>query len=352
MTSSSPAHEPSEPSLEAVVHQAVGAGLSPEVVEVLPLLAEDLRAIDARLTETLHSTYPFLTDAATYACRMGGKRVRPLLMAAAHRALGATSTAPIHSLAAAFQLIHTATLAHDDVIDHAELRRGRPSLPRAFGLPAAIVAGDFLFVRAFELAAEYPRAIILRCGESCADLAEGEVLQENSRFDLTSGLEHYFRVIERKTAAIVAAALASVSEIAGEPPATTEALNEYGRSLGIAFQLRDDVLDVYGDPDILGKPLYSDFREGNPTLVSLSAYAELTGAARAEFERLFALRRKRPRDLLRLRELADSTGAPARANAEAERWAARAIHAIEPLPPGPWHVLLDHLARGAVQRRF
>jgi octaprenyl-diphosphate synthase len=341
-----------EPSLESVVTQAVGAGLTDEVTEVLPLLAEDLQAIDARLHETLHSTYPFLTDAATYACRMGGKRVRPLLMAAAHRALGATSTTPIHALAAAFQLIHTATLAHDDVIDHAELRRGRPSLPRAFGLPAAIVAGDFLFVRAFELAAEYPRSIILRCGESCADLAEGEVLQENSRFDITSGLEHYYRVVERKTAAIVAAALASVSEIAGEPPATTEALHEYGRSLGIAFQLRDDFLDVYGDPDILGKPLYSDFREGNPTLISLLAWSELTGEPRKEFESLFALRRKRPRDLLRLRELADTTAAPQRASEEAERWASRAIHAIEPLPAGPWHVLLDHLARGAVQRRF
>ncbi|EQD57502.1 Polyprenyl synthetase, partial [mine drainage metagenome] len=148
-----------------------------------------------------------MTEAARYACSTGGKRVRPLVMAAAHRALGAETTQPIHSLAAAFQLIHTATLVHDDVIDHAETRRGRPSMPRAYGVPLAIVSGDYLFVRAFELAAEYPRSIIMRCGEACADLVEGEVLQEASRFDLSSGRAHYFRVIDRKTAAIIVAAL-------------------------------------------------------------------------------------------------------------------------------------------------
>ncbi len=135
-------------------------------------------------------------------------------MAAAARALGRrVDPRPIVSLAAAFQLIHTATLVHDDVIDHADTRRGRPSMPRAFGIPLAIVTGDYLFVRAFELAAEYPRSIILRCGESCADLVEGEVLQEASRFDLSVGREHYFRVVERKTSAIISAALASVAEI-------------------------------------------------------------------------------------------------------------------------------------------
>ena len=343
---------PPEPSLEALVGQTVGAGLDEEIAVVLPLLANDLRAIDARLLEMLRSTYPQLTEAAIYACRMGGKRVRPLLMAAADRALGAASSARMQALAAAFQLIHPATLVHDDVIDHAELRRGRASLPRAFGLPAAIVTGDFLFVRAFELAGEYPRSIILRCGESCADLAEGEVLQENSRFDLTTGREHYFRVIERKTAAIVAAALASVAEIEGAAAEIVAAFHDYGRSLGIAFQLRDDLRDVSGDPALLGQPLYSDFREGNPTLLSLDAHAELTGAARAEFERLFALHRKQPRDLLRLRELLDGTGAPQRAWEEANRWAERAVGALEPLAPGPHRVLLMHLARGAVSRRF
>ncbi|MCI4334629.1 MAG: polyprenyl synthetase family protein [Thermoplasmata archaeon] len=338
--------------LEALVGRSIGAELPSELEELLPPLMQDLREIDARLEQVLQATYPQLTQAARYACQGGGKRIRPLLMAVALRALGADSTRSVHSLAAAFQLIHTATLVHDDVIDHAELRRGRASVPRAFGLPVAIVTGDYLFVRAFELAAEYPRGIILRCGEACADLAEGEVLESGARFDLTTGRAHYFRVVERKTAAIVSAALASVAEIGGGGPPAVDAYAEYGRSVGIAFQLRDDVLDLYGDPDLLGKPLFSDLREGNPTLVALEAHAALSGPEKGEFERLFAIRRKQSGDLLRLKELTERAGAPERVGEEARRWAERAVHALTPIPPGPYRSLLEHLARAAVARRF
>jgi octaprenyl-diphosphate synthase len=347
-----PSAEPAELPLDLLVSQTIGEDLTARLSELLPLLVRDLADIDRRIQDVLGATYPRLTDAAKYACSAGGKRVRPVLMAALHRALGATDTGPIQSLAAAFQLIHTATLVHDDVIDHAEMRRGRPSLPQAFGLPLAIVSGDYLFVRAFELASEYPRSIIMRCGEACADLVEGEVLQESGRFDLTAGREHYFRVVERKTAAIVAAALGSVAEIQGAPTQVQDAASGYGRSLGIAFQIRDDLLDVYGDSDILGKPLYGDFREGNPTLLSLETYETLDGARRAEFERLFGLRRKSPGDLLRLRALVDASGASGRVADTARQWAERASRSLEALPPSPFRILLEHMAWGAAERRF
>ncbi len=341
-----------EPSLEALVTQTLGPQTALELSELLPTLVRDVADIDWRLEQVLASTYARLTEAARYACSTGGKRVRPLLMAAAHRALGAESTQPIHSLAAAFQLIHTATLVHDDVIDHAETRRGRPSVPRAYGGPLAIVSGDYLFVRAFELAAEYPKSIILRCGEACADLVEGEVLQEASRFDLSTGREHYFRVVERKTAAIIAAALASVAEIADVGLPRLTALETYGRALGIAFQIRDDLLDVYGDPDLLGKPLFTDLREGNPTLVSLEAFARLGPRDQAEFESLFQLRRKRTKHLLRLKELTDLAGAQGAVAQEASAWTERAVRSLASLPPGPYRDLLERLAWGAAQRRF
>jgi octaprenyl-diphosphate synthase len=341
-----------DPSLEALVTQTLGEVAAGRLAELAPVLVRDLADIDWRVAEVLGSTYAQLTEAARYACSTGGKRIRPLLMASAFRALGRESTQPIHSLAAAFQLIHTATLVHDDVIDHAETRRGRPSMPRAFGVPLAIVSGDYLFVRAFELAAEYPRSIIMRCGESCADLVEGEVLQEASRFDLSTGRAHYFRVIERKTAAIIAAALASIAEIGGADPPRVDALQGYGRALGMAFQIRDDLLDVYGDPDLLGKPLYGDLREGNPTLLSLEAYARLDPRHQAEFERLFQLRHKRAKHLLRLRELTHLTDAPQVVAREAADWADRGIRCLEPLPAGPYRSLLEQLARGAAERRF
>jgi octaprenyl-diphosphate synthase len=352
VTSSAPASDSMEPSLEALVTETFGAAALPQVTDLLPVLVRDLSDIDWRLSQVLGSTYAQLTEAARYACSTGGKRVRPLLMAVADRALGAESTRPIHSLAAAFQLIHTATLVHDDVIDHAETRRGRPSMPRAFGIPLAIVSGDYLFVRAFELAAEYPPSIILKCGEACADLVEGEVLQESSRFDLSTGREHYFRIVERKTAAIIAAALSSVAEISEAPPPRTDALTSYGRALGIAFQIRDDLLDVYGDPDLLGKPLYTDLREGNPTLVSLETFKGLDPKRQAEFEVLFQLRHKKTKHLLRLRELTDLTDAGPVVASEAAQWADRAIRALEPIPAGPYRRLLELLARGAADRRY
>jgi octaprenyl-diphosphate synthase len=346
------APEPTEPPLEVLIGQTLGHEASQELIDLVPALADDLHQIDLRIDEVLRAQYPQLTDSARYACRAGGKRVRPLLMAVMFRALGKDSTDAVRSLAAAFQLIHTASLVHDDVIDHAEMRRGRPSMPRAFGLPTAIVTGDYLFVRAFELAAEYPRSIILRCGESCADLVEGEVLEDTARFDLTTGTEHYYRVVERKTAAIVAAGLASVAEIAGAPPSVVDGCTAFGKALGIAFQIQDDLLDVFGDPDLLGKPLYSDLREGNPTIVALEAYAGLDGARRAEFGRLFALHRKAPGDLLRLKALIEESGAPAKVAREAERWAGLGVRALDVLSPTPYRSLLSAIARGAAVRRF
>jgi len=347
-----PAPDTLESSLESLVSRTLGQEGTAEVESLLPGLVRDLEAVDWRLQEVLGSSFTRLSEAARYACSAGGKRVRPLLMAAAGRALGADSCGPIVSLAASFQLIHTATLVHDDVIDHSETRRGRPSLPRAFGVPLAIVSGDYLFVRAFELAAEYPKSIILRCGEACADLVEGEVLQESSKFDLSTGREHYLRVVERKTAAIIAAALASVAEIFEAPAPCVDALSAYGHRLGVAFQIRDDLLDVVGDPDLLGKPLFNDYREGNPTLLSLEAYQRLDPRRQAEFEHLFQLRRKRTKHLLRLRELSEAVGAPAVVAREAEAWAGKAVAALEPLPRGPYRRLLERLARGAAERTF
>jgi octaprenyl-diphosphate synthase len=352
VTTPPPAGDSLEPSIESLVAQTLGAEASRELAELSPTLVSDLADVDWQLNQVLGSRYSQLTEAARYACSMGGKRVRPLLMAVAFRALGAQSAQPIASLAAAFQLIHTATLVHDDVIDHADTRRGRPSMPRAYGIPLSIVSGDYLFVRAFELAAEYPKSIILRCGEACADLVEGEVLQDAARFDLSTGREHYFRVVERKTAAIISAALASCAEIWEASPPRIDALASYGRALGIAFQIRDDLLDVFGDPDILGKPLFGDFREGNPTLVALETYGRLEGRRQGEFEELFLLRRKRTKHLLRLRELAELAGTPAAVAAEAQGWADRAAGALEPVPSGPYRHLLERLAQGAAVRRY
>ncbi len=337
--------------LRGLVGSVLGEA-DPSVHEVLPNLAEDVAAVEEQIKASLPASYPFLAEAATYATDSGGKRVRPLLMAATFRALGARDTRLVQPLAAAFQLIHTATLVHDDVIDRADLRRGKPSVPRAFGVPAAIVAGDYLFVRAFQLAARYSTEIILRCGEACAELAQGEMMQENSRYDLTLGRDRYVRIMMMKTASIVAAGVASCGMVAKASKEIVDGLEEYGRAVGVAFQIQDDLLDIYGDPDITGKPLFSDWREGLPTLLTLDAYAALEGKERSQFERLFLTRRKRTADLMRLKDLTDRTDAHAKSMHDAEMCVKRALAAIELIEPGPYRSLLERVARGVVTRRF
>jgi octaprenyl-diphosphate synthase len=341
-----------EAALELWVGRAVGERDLGPFLELLPVLSRDLSEIEERLRTSLPISYPFLYESASYATESGGKRVRPLLMSAGFRALGYRTTRAIQPLAAAIQLIHTASLVHDDVIDHAQMRRGKPAVTRAFGVPAAIVTGDYLFVRAFQLAAEYSAEIIRRCGEACAELAQGEIMQENSRFDLTVGRERYLRIMTYKTASIVAAGMASVAMVAEAPLPVVQGLEEYGRCVGVAFQIQDDLLDVYGDPDMLGKVRFTDFREGLPTLVALDTHTVLVGRERAEFERLFSRRHKKPADLIRLKELADAAGARDRGLEEARRWGERAVAAVRILPAGPYRDLLERMALGAVTRRY
>ena len=338
-------------SLEAMVRQVIGHQDGSRFVEILPQLSDDLNEVDAVIQEALRSTYPFLTEAANYATASGGKRLRPLVILVVYRGLTSDATKPVHPLAAAFQLIHTASLVHDDLIDHAPLRRGKPSVHEAFGLPTAIVAGDYLFVRAFQLAGRYSPEVIQRCGDASADLALGEVMQENSRFDLSIDRERYLRIVTLKTANAIAAGAEAAAMVARAEPRVIRSLGEYGQALGIAFQLKDDALDMYGESDVTGKPLLSDLREGLPTLPSILAYQRLSDREREEFERLFTLRHKRQAHLLRLKELCDTAGVREPVEREAEKWVTTAIEALHAIPPSPFRDLLEAVASGSIQRK-
>ncbi|MCL4324661.1 MAG: polyprenyl synthetase family protein [Candidatus Thermoplasmatota archaeon] len=330
----------------------MGKGGIEQFTSIVEPLSSDLREVGDRIAEVLPSAYSFLTEAANYATASGGKYLRPLVILTTYRALGFQSTTKVQSLAASFQLIHTASLVHDDVIDHAALRRGRPSIHKAFGEPVAIVTGDYLFVRAFQLAADYGSAVIKKCGEASADLALGEVMQENSRFDMTVNKERYLRIIAHKTANAIAAGAESAAMVAGVDEEIVHSLADYGRSMGIAFQIKDDILDVFGDPEVTGKPLLADFREGLPTLPSILAYDLLPAKEKEEFEELFIVRNKRQAHLLRLRELCDAAGVRELVEDEAERWSQAAVSALQHIRPGPYRDLLEKIAEGAVRRRF
>jgi octaprenyl-diphosphate synthase len=229
-------------------------------------IAADMEAINAVIRQQLHSDVPLVNQIAEYIIGAGGKRIRPvlvLLMANAYTYGGSHH----HTLAAVIEFIHTATLLHDDVVDESSLRRGRQTANALFGNAASVLVGDFVYSRAFQMMVSVGN---MRVMEILADatnvIAEGEVLQLLNMHDPDVTEASYLQVIRSKTAKLFEAAAQLGALIAGAPEAEIEAAAEYGRSLGTAFQLIDDVLDYSGNATDIGKNVGDDLREGKPTL--------------------------------------------------------------------------------------
>lgn len=231
-------------------------------------LAPELKLLDARLKATLASDVTLVRSIADYIVSAGGKRLRPLLVFLSAQALGADSTAPeVVDLAVTVELIHTATLLHDDVVDESDLRRGRATANAEFGNAASVLVGDFLYSRAFQIMVGTGRMRVLELlAEATNRIAEGEVMQLMSLGNLDLTEDDYMQVIEAKTAKLFEAAGALGAIAAGADATTERALSEYARRLGVAFQIADDVLDYRGDATSLGKCLGDDLAEGKLTL--------------------------------------------------------------------------------------
>ncbi|CAL62904.1 Octaprenyl-diphosphate synthase (Octaprenyl pyrophosphate synthetase) (OPP synthetase) [Herminiimonas arsenicoxydans] len=229
-------------------------------------IAADMSAVDAVIRQKLHSEVALVNQIADYIISAGGKRIRPVLVLLMANALGYRGTHQ-YDLAAVVEFIHTATLLHDDVVDESELRRGRKTANALFGNAASVLVGDFLHSRAFQMMVTVGN---IRAMQILADatnvIAEGEVLQLLNMHDPDISEERYTQVIRSKTAKLFEAAAQLGALIAGASEDEIEAAAEYGRSLGTAFQLIDDVLDYSGHAEDIGKNVGDDLREGKATL--------------------------------------------------------------------------------------
>lgn len=234
--------------------------------ELYPAIADDLASVDRVIRVRLQSEVALVNTVATYIIEAGGKRLRPVLLLLFARALGYQGDK--HALlAAVIEFIHTATLLHDDVVDESELRRGRKTANAAFGNAASVLVGDFLYSRAFQMMVDAGRMRVMQVlADATNTIAEGEVLQLMNVHDPEVDEARYMQVIRYKTAKLFEAA-AQLGAILGEaPPEVEAAAAEYGRRLGTAFQLIDDVLDYSGVAAETGKNVGDDLREGKPTL--------------------------------------------------------------------------------------
>lgn len=291
-----------------------------------------LAEVEALLRRVLDADEPLMNEMARKMVGGGGKRMRPRVLVLSYAACGAPRPVPaLVEAAAGMELIHTATLVHDDIIDRGELRRGQPATHREYGLERAIVAGDFLFIKGFELSARQDEHVVAITARACTRLAEGELLEiaAMGRGDLS--LDSYLRVIECKTAAPLEACGRIGAHLAGRDE-WQGALGGYGRHLGLAFQITDDLLDLRGDPKVTGKPRGTDLRTGAPNAPVLLARSN---GARGRLEALLGKRVKTEADIEAAIEAVLASGAMAEAEKLALEHGARAVEALAPLPEGP-----------------
>jgi octaprenyl-diphosphate synthase len=328
----------------------VGADQKPTLDPLSRLLKTDLDRVNGLIVDRMQSPVALIPQLAGHIVAGGGKRLRPMLTLGAARLCGYRGERHI-SLAAAVEFIHTATLLHDDVVDASGLRRGRDTANAVWGNKPAVLVGDFLFSRAFELMVDDGSLRILEIlSRASSVIAEGEVLQLMTANDTQTTIDAYLAVIEAKTAELFAAASRIGAVIAERPPREEEALDRFGRNLGIAFQMADDVLDFSARQSDLGKTIGDDFRDGKITLPVLVAFARGDARERKFWRRTLEDMDQRPDDLNRAIGLIESRGGLSETLARARDYAGAAIEALSTFSDGEARQALTEAAIFVTER--
>jgi octaprenyl-diphosphate synthase len=308
-----------------------------------------MRAVDAVIARRLDSGVPLVGTVSRYIIQAGGKRLRPALLLLMAGALGYRGEQRFN-LAAVVEFIHTATLLHDDVVDDSTLRRGRATANQAFGNPASVLVGDFLYSRAFQMMVDARSMRIMEIlAEATNVIAEGEVLQLMNMHDASLDEAGYLRVIRSKTAKLFEASTRLAAVLAGSPPDIEEACAHYGQALGTAFQVIDDVLDYDGTADEMGKNLGDDLREGKATLPLIAAMQRGT-PEEADTIRT-AIEQGSVSALDAIVSIVRSTGSLEVARQAAAAEARRAMEALNALPRNAYADALHQLAASLLERR-
>ena len=270
------------------------------------LVRPHVEKVEAAILEQARAFDPAVEGYVSYVAGSSGKRIRPALVA-----LAAGATGGVHDdhlrLGMVLELIHMATLVHDDIMDGAELRRSAPTASARWGNSLAVLLGDALFSHALDLSTEFPNALTRKIARAANDVCTGEIIQTQRRYDLNLGKETYFKIIRMKTAALFAVAGELAAALNGCSEDVQARLHGYGDKLGTAYQIYDDVLDLVGDEEAVGKTLGTDLEKGKLTLPILNLLESATEAQRAKLNRL--LISQQPIEVSVLAGIADYQGA-------------------------------------------
>ncbi|KGH31971.1 octaprenyl diphosphate synthase [Comamonas testosteroni] len=308
-----------------------------------------MREVDIVIAQRLTTSVPLIAQISQYIIAAGGKRLRPALLLLIAGALGHQAKSK-YILAAVVELIHTATLLHDDVVDESTLRRGRATANETFGNPASVLVGDFLHTRSFQMMVEVGSMRVLQILSDATNvIAEGEVQQLINTHDASLNEAGYLHVIRSKTAQLFEASAQLAAVLADATPEVEQACAAYGQALGTAFQIIDDVLDYTGNAQEMGKNLGDDLREGKCTLPLIAAM-QRGNAEQAAIVRN-AIEQGSTDQLDAVVEIVRSTGALDVARAAAHAEALRAIDALASLPSNAYTASLLQLASQLLERR-
>lgn len=337
--------------MTATLHR-IGTDRQPSLDSIINLVAAEMNHVNAVILERMQSQIPLIPELAGHLIAGGGKRMRPMLTLATARLLD-YSGARHHKLAAAVEFIHTATLLHDDVVDGSDLRRGRRTANIIWGNPASVLVGDFLFSRSFELMVEDGSLKVLKIlSNASAVIAEGEVNQLTAQRQVNTGEDKYLDIIGAKTAALFAAACRISAVVAERDETTEEALDSYGRNLGIAFQLVDDAIDYASDAETMGKGVGDDFRDGKVTLPVILAHARGSAEDRAFWQAAMEGRRVSDEDLAYAKALLTQTRAIDDTLMRARHYGQRAIDALGPFASSATKSALIEAVEFAIARAY
>ena len=324
----------------------------PSLAPILSLTATAMNSVNAIILDRMQSEIPLIPALAGHLIAGGGKRMRPMLTLAGAELVGYQGTRH-HKLAASVEFIHTATLLHDDVVDGSETRRGKEAANIVFGNPATVLVGDFLFSRAFELMVEDGSLKVLKIlSGASAIIAQGEVDQLTAQRRIETSEERYLHIIGAKTAALFAAA-SRIAAVAAECSEEQEqALDDYGRNLGVAFQLVDDAIDYDSSRAEMGKDAGDDFREGKMTLPVILAYARGNDEERRFWQDAIAGFRTEDEDFAHAVELVRRHDAVHATRERARLYAQRACDALSIFPDGKARAAMVEAAQFAVSRGY
>ncbi|NIC07645.1 octaprenyl diphosphate synthase [Billgrantia bachuensis] len=313
------------------------------------VVADDFTAVNRTIMDQLASRVPLVETIGQYIIASGGKRLRPLLVLLSARALGYQGDKHI-SLATLIEFMHTSTLLHDDVVDESHMRRGRITANDAWGNAPSVLVGDYLYSRSFQMMVQIGSLKIMDVLSSATCvIAEGEVQQLTNVGNPDIDEAVYFETIQGKTAMLFEAATHSGAILAGADPQREAALQYYGRYLGLAFQLVDDLLDYQGDAEAMGKNVGDDLAEGKPTLPLIQAMAAGTHEQAKTIRQ--AIRRGGLERLEEVLAIVRDTGALDYTRARAEEMSAKALEQLDFLPPSRYRDSMAELARLAVERQ-